>query len=98
MRRARGTGGRFAKKTEGDASHSGAEEKGSRSGTAHSSQSASSSGSEPLGTDSAETWNTSSSHMKHDGGNNHVNGNGQYQKHDSDFSPSMLHPRSQQQQ
>lgn len=59
MRRERGSGGRFAKKTGGDTSKQTAEEKGTGSGPALSSQSASSSGSEPLPADSAETWNSS---------------------------------------
>lgn len=59
LRRARGTGGRFAKKNDGDASNCTSKEKGS-SGQAHSSLSASSSGSEHLASDSNETWNSSS--------------------------------------
>ncbi|XWS52532.1 hypothetical protein CRYUN_Cryun11dG0078800 [Craigia yunnanensis] len=59
MHRARGSGGRFAKKTDADTSKHMADEKGTGSGPALSSQTASSSGSEPLPTDSAETWNYS---------------------------------------
>ncbi|KAL6195966.1 hypothetical protein ACLB2K_031583 [Fragaria x ananassa] len=84
MRRARGTGGRFAKKTNGDTLKTGGQEKAS-----HSSQSASSSGSEPLPSDSAETWNSSISQQEasrpqvHDAyaTNNYVNGSGCYQTH-----------------
>ncbi|KAJ1393015.1 hypothetical protein SESBI_35334 [Sesbania bispinosa] len=58
MRRARGTGGRFAKKNEGEASNNSGKEKDNGSGPVLSSQSISSSGSEPLPSDSAETWNS----------------------------------------
>ncbi|PRQ32964.1 putative transcription factor Hap2/NF-YA family [Rosa chinensis] len=88
MRRARGTGGRFARKTIGDTSKTTGQEKASSSGPAHSSQSASSSGSEPLPSDSAETWNSSTSQLEasrpvHDAyaTNNYVNGSGCYQTH-----------------
>jgi nuclear transcription factor Y alpha len=56
MRRARGTGGRFAKKTDGEGSNNSGKDNGS--GPVLSSQSISSSGSEPLPSDSAETWNS----------------------------------------
>ncbi|KAF2312055.1 hypothetical protein GH714_027902 [Hevea brasiliensis] len=56
MRRARGTGGRFAKKTHADASKNTTERKVNDSGPVPSSQSGSSSGSEPLPSDSAEVW------------------------------------------
>ncbi|XP_048139675.1 nuclear transcription factor Y subunit A-1-like isoform X4 [Rhodamnia argentea] len=88
MRRARGTGGRFAKKGETNDSNDAAEEKGTNSGPALSSQSASSSGSEPLAPDSSETWNSSSSHLAGRSqvhgtrrGHDYVNGNSQYQNH-----------------
>ncbi|XP_040941797.1 nuclear transcription factor Y subunit A-1 isoform X2 [Gossypium hirsutum] len=72
LRRARGSGGRFAKKTDTNPG----EEKGSGSGPTLSSQSPSSSGSEPLQTDSNETW--TSSLTQH--GIHHVNGGSHYQK------------------
>ncbi|KAJ7964092.1 Nuclear transcription factor Y subunit A [Quillaja saponaria] len=59
MRRVRGTGGRFAKKGENDASGDTPKGKGGGSGPVLSSQSVSSSGSEPVPSDSAETWNSS---------------------------------------
>ncbi|XP_019449883.1 PREDICTED: nuclear transcription factor Y subunit A-1-like isoform X2 [Lupinus angustifolius] len=55
LRRARGSGGRFAKKSDAGAS---GKEKDTASGPVMSSQSVSSSGSEPLPSDSAETWNS----------------------------------------
>ncbi|XP_068337607.1 nuclear transcription factor Y subunit A-1-like [Pyrus communis] len=89
MRRARGTGGRFAKKTNGDNSNSTRQEKGRGSGPAHSSQSGSSSGSEPFPSDSAETWNSPNSQREargsqvHDAyaAHNYANGSGCYQPH-----------------
>ena len=85
MRRERGNGGRFAKKTDADTSKHMAEEKGTGSGPALSSQSTSSSGSEPLPADSAETWNYSLTHREARGFHvmdaHHVNGSGgHYQK------------------
>lgn len=57
LRRARVSGGRFAKKVDdGDASN--------QKGPAMSSQSASSSGSEHVASDSAETWNSSNSQQE----------------------------------
>ena len=58
MRRARGTGGRFAKKTDGEGSNHSGKEKDNGTDSVLSSQSISSSGSEPLHSDSAETWNS----------------------------------------
>jgi len=94
MRRARGTGGRFAKKNDTDASNHEGKEKGTTSGPALSSQSASSSGSEPLLTDSAGTWN--SSHGQRDGrhdapnAHNYVNGHDHFQNHNSLQASSYL--------
>ncbi|XP_024045998.1 nuclear transcription factor Y subunit A-1 isoform X2 [Citrus clementina] len=87
MRRARGSGGRFAKKTD-DASKGNSEKKGGGSGI-RPSLSGSSSGSEPVPSDSAETWNSSASqqdvggsqaHNMHEA-RNHANANGGYQNH-----------------
>lgn len=66
MRRARGTGGRFAKKNNNaaDGSNHSNKDKDMRSGPVMSSQSISSSGSEPLPSESAETWN--SPNVQHD--------------------------------
>ncbi|MED6183980.1 hypothetical protein PIB30_042926 [Stylosanthes scabra] len=79
MRRARGTGGRFAKKSEVEGSNKGKEKDGS--GPVLSSQSISSSGSEPLACDSNQTWN--SPNVQHDvrGAkvhDNYENGSGSY--------------------
>ncbi|KAG7950902.1 hypothetical protein I3843_13G140300 [Carya illinoinensis] len=85
MRRARGSGGRFANKGDVDASNHEAKEKGIGSGPALSSQSASSSGPEPLLADSAETWNSSNGQQggRHDASEaqNYVNGGNHYQNH-----------------
>ncbi|GLU19342.1 hypothetical protein SLE2022_355980 [Rubroshorea leprosula] len=85
MRRPRGNGGRFAKKTNDDASKPPAKEKGADSGPILSSQSASSSGSEPLPSDPAETWKSPISQQEAGGSQvhntAHVNGSGQYQNH-----------------
>ncbi|XVF69625.1 hypothetical protein PTKIN_Ptkin11bG0096500 [Pterospermum kingtungense] len=89
MRRARGSGGRFAKKTDADTSKHMAEEKGTGSGPALSSQSASSSGSEPL-PDSAETWNSSltqeEARESHVQDRHQVNGSGHYQERHGSIS------------
>ncbi|KAF5471203.1 hypothetical protein F2P56_011656 [Juglans regia] len=95
MRRARASGGRFAKKSNVDAANHEAKEKGIASGPALSSQSASSSGSEPLLTDSAEIWN--SSHGQQEGrqdaseAQNYVNGDNRYQNHEVLPVSSYLH-------
>ncbi|PON59064.1 Nuclear transcription factor Y subunit A [Parasponia andersonii] len=81
MRRARGTGGRFAKKTDADTSNCTEKERGSGSGQAHSSLSACSSGSEPLASDSNETWNSPNSQQEAYTALNYINGNGCYQNH-----------------
>ncbi|XVF19280.1 hypothetical protein REPUB_Repub11eG0096700 [Reevesia pubescens] len=90
MHRARGSGGRFAKKTDADTSKHMAEEIGTGSGPALSSQSASSSGSEPLPADSAETWNLSLTQQEARGSRvhdtHHVNGSGHYQKRGGSIS------------
>lgn len=94
MRRERGTGGRFAKKTAAEAANYEAKEKGTGSGPALSSQSASSSGSEPLLTDSAETWNSSHGQLegRHNApeAHNYVNGSVHYQNHNSLQASSYL--------
>ncbi|KAL2316606.1 hypothetical protein Fmac_030482 [Flemingia macrophylla] len=59
MRRARGNGGRFAKKTEAEASNHMNKEKDRGTGPVPSTQSINSSGFEPLPSDCAKTWNSS---------------------------------------
>lgn len=59
LRRARSRGGRFAKKNEPEASKHTSEGKAAGLGSAHSPQSGSSSGSEPLPSDSTETHEAS---------------------------------------
>ncbi|XWS71161.1 hypothetical protein CRYUN_Cryun03dG0115500 [Craigia yunnanensis] len=97
MRRERSSGGRFTKKTDAGTSKHMAEEKGTGSGPALSSQSASSSGSEPLPADSAETWNSSLNkqearesrvHDKH-----HVNSSDLYQKRGGSISSNQASHR-----
>ncbi|KAJ1390331.1 hypothetical protein SESBI_37546 [Sesbania bispinosa] len=102
MRRARGTGGRFAKKNEGEASNNSGKEKDNGSGPVLSSQSISSSGSEPLPSDSAETWN--SPNMQQDArgskvGNkfeapNYANGSGSYHNNNNGLQSSRYHQHS----
>ncbi|XP_038699510.1 nuclear transcription factor Y subunit A-1-like isoform X2 [Tripterygium wilfordii] len=86
MRRVRGSGGRFAKKTNDVASK---HTNGDASGPTFSSQSLSSSGSEPLPSDSTEIWNSCNSRQDPRGAqgqdtfdsHNYVNGNGNHQNH-----------------
>ncbi|OIW07746.1 hypothetical protein TanjilG_11904 [Lupinus angustifolius] len=94
LRRARGSGGRFAKKSDAGAS---GKEKDTASGPVMSSQSVSSSGSEPLPSDSAETWNSptmlqqdargSNAHSRF-GAPNYENGSGSYHNHNALQSPT----------
>jgi len=81
LRRARGTGGRFAKKTDGEASG-----KDNGSGPVLSSQSISSSGSELLPSDSAETWN--SPNMRQDAKGSNENGGGSYHNNNNGMQTS----------
>ncbi|KAL5566657.1 hypothetical protein UlMin_029821 [Ulmus minor] len=80
LRRARGTGGRFAKKTDGDASNTTEKERGTGSGQTQS-LSASSSGSEQIASDSNETWNSSNGQHKAFTAQNYMKGDGYYQNH-----------------
>ncbi|XVE78899.1 hypothetical protein DITRI_Ditri14bG0015300 [Diplodiscus trichospermus] len=98
MRRARGSGGRFAKKTDADTSKHMAEEKGTVSGPALSYQSASSSGSEPLQADSGETWNSSLTQKEARGSppvhdRHHLNGSVRYQKRGDSISSNQASHR-----
>ncbi|KAI4306699.1 hypothetical protein L6164_029954 [Bauhinia variegata] len=77
MRRERGTGGRFARKTAAEAPNQSGKEKDAGSGPVLSSQSISSSGSEALHSDSAETWN--SPNVQQDGRGSKVHG--RYESH-----------------
>ncbi|AES70719.2 putative transcription factor Hap2/NF-YA family [Medicago truncatula] len=81
LRRARGTGGRFAKKTDGEASG-----KDNGSGPVLSSQSISSSGSELLPSDSAETWN--SPNMRQDARGSNENGGSSYHNNNNGMQSS----------
>ncbi|XP_039052466.1 nuclear transcription factor Y subunit A-9-like isoform X2 [Hibiscus syriacus] len=84
MHRARGSGGRFAKKTVADTSKQMAEGKGTGSGHALSSQSASSSGSKPFPADFVATRNFTLSQLEARGSHkhdiHHINSGGHYQK------------------
>ena len=98
MRRARVSGGRFAKKTDADTSKDMAEEKAIGSGAALSSQSATSSGSEPFPPDSAETWNSTLTQHEsarrarlHD--SHRVNGGADYEKHSGSISSNQASHR-----
>ncbi|XP_038993700.1 nuclear transcription factor Y subunit A-1-like isoform X1 [Hibiscus syriacus] len=90
LRRARGSGGRFAKKTDADTDTG--EAKGSGSGPALS-QSPSSSSSEPLQTDSAETWSSAltlqEARVSHVHDTHHVNGSSHYQNLGSSISSNQ---------
>ncbi|KAK4791457.1 hypothetical protein SAY86_031870 [Trapa natans] len=94
MRRARGSGGRFAKKSETNASNNATGDQGRGSGPTVSSQSASSSGSEPLAIDSAGTWNSPSTQMVNGTLETHSysNDNGKYQSHHAGFPGSICNP------
>ncbi|KAI4305086.1 hypothetical protein L6164_028475 [Bauhinia variegata] len=91
MRRERGSGGRFAKKSNDEALNNSGKDKNAVSGPGLSSQSISSSGSEPLHSDSAETWNSpnvqvargSNVHDRYES-HNYANGNGSYHMHSSE--------------
>ncbi|XP_039065747.1 nuclear transcription factor Y subunit A-1-like isoform X2 [Hibiscus syriacus] len=97
MRRVRGSGGRFARKTDADSSKQMAEEKGTGSGHALSSQSASSSGSEPFPADFVATWNSTLSQQeargshKHD--TRHINSSVHYQKRVGSISSNQASHR-----
>ena len=88
MRRARGSGGRFAKKTDAEASNNSGKEKDG-AGPVLSSQSISSSGSEPLPSDSTQTWSSPNVHQDRRGSKVHEkfkapkyeNGTGSYHNH-----------------
>ncbi|KAK4275233.1 hypothetical protein QN277_018350 [Acacia crassicarpa] len=100
MRRARGTGGRFAKKN--DATEDSGKEKDVGSGPLGSSQSVSSSGSEPLPCESAETWNSPNVQQldargyklpDHYEAQNYANNSGPYHNH-SGLQSSTYHLHS----
>ncbi|XP_027334272.1 nuclear transcription factor Y subunit A-1 isoform X1 [Abrus precatorius] len=101
MRRARGSGGRFAKKSDAEASNNSGKERDNGSGPVLSSQSISSSGSEPLHSDSTETWNsphvqqdarTSKAHDRFEAPN-YENGSGSYHNHNG-LQSSTYHSSS----
>ncbi|EEF48902.1 nuclear transcription factor Y subunit A-1 [Ricinus communis] len=101
MRRARGSGGRFAKKTGGDDSKNNKEGTANDTGAIPSSQSGSSSGSEQLPSDSAQTWNLphgdqelrSARVYDTSEARNHINGGSHYQNH-SGLQTLKHHPHS----
>ncbi|KAE8700264.1 Nuclear transcription factor Y subunit A-1 [Hibiscus syriacus] len=97
MRRARGSGGRFAKKTDANSSKQRAEYRGTGSGLALSSQPASSSGSEPFTADFAETWNSTLSQKEARGslmhGTHHIDSSGRYQNRGGTISSNQASRR-----
>ncbi|KAF7816041.1 nuclear transcription factor Y subunit A-1-like [Senna tora] len=102
MRRARGTGGRFAKKNDAaEASNHSSKERDMGSGPVLSSQSISSSGSEPLPSESAETWNSPNVQQDARGykisdrydAHNYANSSGSYNNH-SGLQSSTYHLHS----
>lgn len=90
MRRARGTGGRFAKKTDAEASNNSGKDKDNGSGPVMSSQSISSSGSEPFPSDSAETWN-SPNVRQNARASNENGGSGSYHNNNNGMQSSRYH-------
>lgn len=101
MRRARGTGGRFAKKTDAETSNNSGKDKDNGSGPVRSSQSISSSGSEPFPSDSAETWNSPNMQQEARGSkpvdrveaSNYANGGGSYHNNNG-LQSSRYHQHS----
>ncbi|XP_020209672.1 nuclear transcription factor Y subunit A-1 [Cajanus cajan] len=97
MRRARGNGGRFAKKTEVEASNHMNKENDKGSDPVPSSQSINSSGFEPLPSDCAETWNSnvqqdargSQVHERFEE-HNYADGRGSYHNHNALQSSSAF--------
>ncbi|XP_065867146.1 nuclear transcription factor Y subunit A-1 [Euphorbia lathyris] len=92
MRRPRGTGGRFAKKPDAGGSKNTSGEKAGDSGRVISSLSGSSSGSDPLHSESAEAWMFSRGQreIRISEAKNHFNGGSHYQNH-SNMHASMYH-------
>ncbi|KAE9598583.1 putative transcription factor Hap2/NF-YA family [Lupinus albus] len=100
LRRARSNGGRFAKKSDAEAS---GKEKDTAPGPVLSSQSISSSGSEPLPSDSAETWNSptmlqqdvrgSNAHNRFEAPN-YENGSGSYHNNNNGLQSATYHMHS----
>lgn len=93
LRRARSTGGRFAKKSKEEASKLPAKGKETGSASLLSSQSASSSGSERLPSNSTEMWNSSTSQQEARGSQvhdtPHENGSGHYDLEASSHRSSL---------